>query len=113
VESDGQVTSMDFLREFTEGDEERMKKYVNMYVESAEKNIPQIQELLDSKKWDELKVQVHSMKPHFDFMGMKDTRALAENIEAILMEKKDLPLIPSKMNELFSKINKSISELKI
>ena len=82
-----------------------------MYVDSARKNEPHLQELMNEEKWDELKVLVHSMKPHFDFMGMKDTRALAENIEMVLMEKKDLDSIPGKITELTDVIKQSISEL--
>jgi len=102
---------MTFLEDFTEGDTDRMKKYVGMYLDSANKNIPDLQDKLASESWDELKVLVHSMKPHFDFMGMSDTRALAENIELVLMEKKDLDGIPAKIEELIKAINKSIEEL--
>jgi HPt (histidine-containing phosphotransfer) domain-containing protein len=111
MDTNERITSMDFLRDFTEGDEERIKKYVGMYLNSAQGNIPQLKELLQAEKWDELKVLVHSMKPHFDFMGMKGTRASAENIEAILVEKKDLNTIPDKMNELIGQIERSIAEL--
>ena len=86
--------------------------YVGMYLDSAQKNIPKLEDLLGAEQWDELKVLVHSMKPHFDFMGMKDTRAMAENIEAVLMEKKDLETIPSKIQSLTQNISQSILELK-
>lgn len=107
----GNITSMAFLEDFTEGDKDRMNKYIGMYLDSARKNIPSLQDYMSAEKWDELKVLVHSMKPHFDFMGMRDTRTLAENIEQVLVEKKDLNSIPDKIGELIQSIEKSIEEL--
>jgi len=42
---------------------------------------------------------------------MKDTRAHAENIESMLMEKNALDVIPVKINELVDEIELSINEL--
>ena len=112
MDSESRITSLTFLEEFTEGDQDRINRYVGMYLDSAEKNDPQIQNLMDDQKWDELKVLVHSMKPHFDFMGMKDTRTLAEGIEQILVAKTDLDAVPAKIQELRSNIQQSIQELK-
>jgi HPt (histidine-containing phosphotransfer) domain-containing protein len=111
VASNGRITSMEFLMDFTEGDEERVKKYVTMYLDSARINLPKIYALERTQKWDELKILIHSMKPHFDFMGMKYARPLAENIETILVEKKDLYTIPAKIKELNKYIVQSIAEL--
>jgi len=112
METNDRITSMEFLRDFTEGDEERINKYVGMYLDSAGKNIPKLDAMTGAEQWDDLKVLVHSMKPHFDFMGMKETRALAENIEAILVEKKDLDLVPEKIKALKQNIDQSILELR-
>ena len=112
METNGGITSLEFLRDFTEGDEERIDKYVGMYLDSAQKNVPKLEELLNEEKWDELKILIHSMKPHFDFMGMKGTRALAERIEELLVEKKELDVIPEKIKSLKQNIDQSILELK-
>ena len=78
----------------------------------AVNNRPELRQLLTDKKWDELKGLVHSMKPHFDFMGMKQTRELADKIEVQLLGKKELENLPLEINELIKNIDQSIEELR-
>jgi len=111
MDGDRRVTSMDFLNEFTQRDEGRIKKYIGIYLSSAVENIPKLQELLKEENWDELKKMIHSIKPHFDIMGMKETKASAEKIESILLEKKNLDVIPEMINDLVSEIELSLKEL--
>jgi len=84
-----------------------------MYLESAEPNTNRISRLMKEKKWDELRILIHSMKPHFDFMGMNHTRELAEQIESHLLEKNGMENIPDKISELQQAINQSIHELTV
>ena len=47
---------MSVLEEFTERDQERISKYVNMYLDSRRKDVPKLDDLLKTEKWDDLKV---------------------------------------------------------
>jgi signal transduction histidine kinase/DNA-binding response OmpR family regulator len=85
VKGNGKITSMQFLKEFCKGDEAKMSKYINMYLKSTPGNLEKIQAAFDDSDFKQLKLVVHSMKPHLNFMGMTQTRELAEEIEGVLL----------------------------
>ncbi len=77
----GIVSDLFYLRDFCEGDEVRMKKYVNLYL----KAIPAFKEKLlagvATKDTTEIALHVHSFKPKWMMMGMKTTSELATKID--------------------------------
>ena len=80
--SDSETTGdLSYLREFCEGDENRMKKYVGLYL----KAIPAFREKLlagvSAKDMDEIALHVHSFKPKWMMMGMKYAGELAVKID--------------------------------
>lgn len=83
-----------------------------MYLSSAEENAKEFKKLMDEQRLDELRSIVHSMKPHFDFMGMKTARALAETIEASIIENTSIESLPEKVSELIAMIEQSLVELR-
>ncbi len=105
------ITSLDFLRDFTDGDEVRMIKYINMYLAMVKRDIPKLDKLLKNKQLPELKNLIHSMKPHLDFMGMSYGRSLAEKIESSITEKSDEKVIIKQVDELKTMLHRSIDEL--
>ena len=84
-ESDG-VTSLDFLREFTEGDSERMKKYIGLYLKLLPGNIDKIGNAVESKDYEGLVKVIHAMRPHLNYMGMTVTSEWAAEIENSIRE---------------------------
>jgi signal transduction histidine kinase/CheY-like chemotaxis protein len=106
------VTHLSFLQEFTEGDKVRMKKYVEMYLDSARSNVPKLKGYLENAQYEQLRTLVHSMKPHFDFMGMQYGRELAEKIEEMLTREKTDRNLSNNLDKLMGIIDQSISELK-
>ena len=45
-------------------------------------------------------------------MGMTATRAVAENVEGVLVDRKDMDKVPGKIEELMRALEQSIVELK-
>ena len=75
------VTDLTFLKEFTEGDQAQMRKYIAMYLETAPKNLELIRQAIATNDLAAVKRIAHQLKPHLRFMGMPDSSALAEKIE--------------------------------
>jgi signal transduction histidine kinase/CheY-like chemotaxis protein/HPt (histidine-containing phosphotransfer) domain-containing protein len=66
------VTDMEFLRGFTGGKEDKIRKYVGMFLENAPKLLQQVDEMLEQKDFPALKIAAHSLKPQLSYMGVKE-----------------------------------------
>lgn len=78
------LANLNFLWEFCGGDETRMRKYIDMYLNSVPNDIQRIEAAHKSGDYKTLKTVMHSMKPHFNFMGMQATRAKADQVEELI-----------------------------
>jgi hypothetical protein len=56
-----------------------------MYLKSVPKDIQRIKEARKEGDFEMLKNVMHSMKPHFNFMGMHETRTKADQVEEIII----------------------------
>lgn len=105
----GEVTSMDFLREFTDGDPERMKKYIGLYLKLLPGNIDKIGAAIDTKDYDALVKVIHAMRPHLNYMGMNETSEWAADIENSIREDKK----EESVFELATKLKTNCSKSKV
>jgi len=105
------ITNLKFLNEFCNGNNDRVKKYISMYLKSTPGNIEKIEAALIAEDYPLLKIVVHSMKPHLNFMGMTKTRETAETIEAIIVSGKGLENLSMFVQSLIYDCKTSLSEL--
>ena len=63
-----------------------MKKYIDMFLESASVFLQKTEEALNSNDLHLISSQIHSMKPKFAMMGMKEAQPLALKIEKRISE---------------------------
>lgn len=70
-----------YLRNFCEGDEERMKKYISMFLESIPPFKEKLEQAVAADDLAEIAKQVHAMKPKFVMMGMKEAYTLSIQVE--------------------------------
>jgi len=82
-----------------------------MYLESTPTNINKIEAALRQKDYPALKLIVHSMKPHLNFMGMERTRNLANKIEETISTNKLQDSLEKMVAQLCGECRKSIIEL--
>ena len=80
------ATDLRFLEELTGGDKARIRKYLELYLESARTILPQIEAALDAGDHERLRRLVHTIKPQFRMVGLPDTGELAAAIERSLTE---------------------------
>ena len=105
------VTDMTFLESFTEGDQDRMKKYIDLFLKLIPKNLEKILLALDQNNYNDLAIFSHTMKPQLNYMGMKEAKGWAEKIEKYSKEGIELEKIPKLIEQLKSHIEKSYEEL--
>ncbi len=70
-----------FMREFCEGDEARVQKYLGMYLKGARDLMLQLQSSMEAGDTASLKRFAHTLKSQFMYLGMKEARELALQIE--------------------------------
>jgi len=66
------VTDMAFLRQFTGGKEDKVQKYVSMFLENGPRLMAQIETALAARDLESLKIAAHSLKPQLGYMGVKE-----------------------------------------
>lgn len=75
------VTNLKFLKEFCEGDQDRIKKYISMYLKATRENIEKIKKYKLDGDMSRLTKSIHQMLAHFQFMGMDSTWKLSKHAE--------------------------------
>ena len=74
-------TDMAYLTKFCEGDEKRMRKYINVFRNSVPTLDEKLKIALTDKDLIEISLQVHGFKPKWMMMGMKQTSELGQKID--------------------------------
>ncbi len=105
------VTDLTFLKDFTEGDEGRTKKYVGMYLKLLPGNIDKIESAMTSRDNETLVKVLHAMRPHLNYMGMKEAAEKASEIEAYVREQENIDRIPAYIKSIHADCIQSREEL--
>lgn len=103
------VTDLDYLRNFCEGDEKRMKKYIKVYLNAIPTFTEKIDAAIKTKDFTEIALHVHSFKPKWMMMGMKPTNEMGIKIDHMCKDKNDK--VFDHVGLLMAEVNKSVIEL--
>ncbi len=106
------VTDMQFLRQLTNGNEEKMKKYINMFLDNAPKLLDNIDKALAIKDYPTIKIAAHSLKPQLSYMGVKEEVSKIFMIEQSAGEAAHFGTLPVLIRNLNLLCTKAFSELK-
>ena len=108
----GEVTDLTYLKNFCEGDEDRIKKYINMYLTSAPLVVEKIKLALKHNDFEEVANHVHGFKTKYIMMGMTETNELSNTIEHLCRESSEDPQLTEKIMILIRTIEKAENELR-
>ncbi|WP_053991652.1 Hpt domain-containing protein [Mangrovimonas sp. TPBH4] len=75
------MIDLTFLKKFTKGDVNKMKGYIQLYIDMAPDTFRLMKESLVSGNWNQLRINAHSLKPQAEFMGLNDLKDLLILIE--------------------------------
>jgi len=106
------LSSLEFLEQLTGGNRERIRKYLGLYLESAQTSLPRIESALTANDGDGLRRAVHTLKPQFKIVGLTAASILAEQIEKNLLD----GILPHSLSEettrLLAEIRQSVGIFK-
>lgn len=105
----GTITDAEYLHQFCEGDEARIKKYVAMYLKGVPVFLSKLTEARDARDKKEMALRIHAFKPNWLIMGMKVTGDLGSHIERQCAEDGDE--VFERVNELLEHTRRSVEEL--
>ncbi len=105
------VTDLGYLHKFCEGDEERIKKYIKIYLDAAAGFEGKALVAHEAKDFEALATLVHSFKPKWMMMGMKQSMELGQKIERCCNEKDGGGKIEEYLTLLIEEVRLSVGEL--
>jgi HPt (histidine-containing phosphotransfer) domain-containing protein len=65
-------TNIDFLKQFTNNDAQKMKKYIGMFLDNAPKLLSRLEQGMTQLNYEEVKIAAHSLKPQMSYMGIDE-----------------------------------------
>jgi CheY-like chemotaxis protein len=106
------VTEMRFLEQFTAGNKEKQRKYIDMFLENAPKLLDSIDRAMASQDYTALKIAAHSLKPQLSYMGVKEDVSNIFLIEQSAGSSAHYEALPALITNLRRLCNKAFEELK-
>ncbi len=105
------VTNLDFLTQFTKGDKAKMKKYIELYLDTTKQKIEVMKNALKAKEYEALKVAAHTMKSQARYMGISTVEADIVSLEHTCSEQNNLEQLPLLVEKVGNVLAQSIAEL--
>lgn len=108
------VTDMTFLNQFTNGNLEKKRKYIGMFLENGPKLLAKIQAALSIEDYESVKVAAHSMKPQLSYMGIKEETSnifLIEQTAGQTAHREHLPVLVAQLEKLCNKAFEELNDL--
>ncbi|MFM1745023.1 MAG: hypothetical protein RLZZ630_960 [Bacteroidota bacterium] len=97
MESNGPLTDLSYLKSLTGGANDKIAKYIRMFLTGTPISIQQMELHALSKDWNGLRQTAHALKPQLGFFGAKGSEELLREIERNADEQSELELIPAKI----------------
>lgn len=101
-----------FLDKFTKGNEQKIKRYIQIYLVEAGKTFQQMELNLQQEDWEQLRINTHSLKPQAELMGISELHATLIQLEQDILEGKTDKALPlyQQARELHVKAEESLTE---
>ena len=106
------LADLTFLRTFTGGDAEKMKKYINLFLNGSGSLLEGVNRSLQAADWPALKTAAHSLKSQVKYMGIKKAEELAYFIEQNAGAATNLDKLPEAAQELTQVTQNACEELR-
>jgi HPt (histidine-containing phosphotransfer) domain-containing protein len=76
------LIDLTFLETFTKGDQQKKKRYIEMYLKSTPLVIDELFSDYQKKDFESVKRKAHSIKPQAQYMGISDLKECLIKIES-------------------------------
>lgn len=104
-------TDLSFLEKFTNGDPNKLIKYINIFLKTAPSQLSSLATFLQNKDWKGVCTAAHTLKSQLNYMGAYKLKALALTIESNAKEATELDNMPDWVGQLIEQTKEAIEEL--
>lgn len=108
-----ELTDLSYLRSISGGQNDRMQKYIRMFLTGAPISMQQMELYMLSKDWAGLRQTAHALKPQLGYFGAKGAEDLLKEIERMAGDMTELERIPEAIENCRTQIDQISSELEI
>lgn len=108
---DENVCDLTYLNQFSQGDSERISKYINIYLKTAPTELLNMKNGMEGKQYEDIYRAAHSLKPQMTYMGIKSMEKLIRDIELNAKNQENLEKLPQMIQQAELILNKSFEEL--
>lgn len=106
------ITDMTFLNSFTGGNQDKVKKYVTMFLSYCPSQLSTMKTQLEAGNYDQLRGTAHALKPQITYMGIKGGEDLIKTIENYAGTQTNVEKLPEMLSNFTSICEKAMEELK-
>lgn len=107
------ITDMHFLEGFTGGKEEKIRKYIAMFLENGPRLLAQVETALANNDLETLRIAAHSLKPQLSYMGVKEEISHVFLLEQTASEAAHIDRLTPMVKRLRRVCEQAFMELKI
>jgi len=105
--------NLSYLKEIAGGDEAFIKDMVHEFILHAPETITSLDSAIHKSDWQETRSVIHQFAPQLDFMGMNETRFLADRLEEIVKGPPDEKMVDELSARIKSDCDLVIEKLKV
>ena len=102
---------LDYLRQFCNGDKEKMQKYIRMYTDSVPEFVQAIRQAMSQQDAETIANRVHAFRTRLVMMGMEASRQLSVSIEQRCRETNAVTGLDDRLHTLLQQVEQAITEL--
>ena len=100
-----------FLRTYSGGDKELMKKFIQTFLTRTPESIQQMENALATKDLHAITSIAHNLRPQLSYMGITKATDLVKSIEESAKDGKDAEDLSAKFNRVKEMVLKAYEEL--
>ena len=105
------MTHLDYLRQFCNGDKEKMQKYIRMYTDSVPEFVQAIRQAMSQQDAETIANRVHAFRTRLVMMGMEASRQLSVSIEQRCRETNAVTGLDDRLHTLLQQVEQAVTEL--
>ena len=99
------------LNRLAAGKPERLRKYLNMYLDAVEHSIPKIERAMEAGERENLHRIVHTLKPQLKLVGLDETAILAQTLETQILEGEAWDSLSGLAGNLLAALRQSVKDV--
>jgi HPt (histidine-containing phosphotransfer) domain-containing protein len=111
MEHEKSIPDLSFLRKFTEVDNDKIKYYIGLYLQTAPRLFEGLKTAMDSRSYDELYIKAHSLKPQTAYVGLTGLNESLAGIENAARNNLDWSIIQELLKTANDFNNRGTKEL--